>query len=597
MRKVFRYLVFLFVILQTIYNVTGDCLNNLRIVNNGDSSALTLGWDYKCGQCSQCEIEEVNKITFKIYWEHEKWLACDVKKNNRSKGPGEGHTDIEGSLDNDNYFQVDIPIRLFPYSLYKLTVKALPNYIIKRRSRPEEKYLDAETNQGIPEIAPSRSLSLEDPRPTSNSLKFNWNEPEQSKCEYFNAELDGYLYEFKGTSDWNRDHVENKSTTEHWKLFQGLMPFSAYSLNVYVKTVTGEYNSNLPLTLMASTKSADKASAPRNLKITEINDGSQHLASWLPSYPPTGQIGHYSIQWKEAHSNAWIGSRSIDVYPPFKECQKQDHYTINSYEKRLCHPINITNEISNYKNITYRMIAFNSGSVEPSDPSKAVFPIPDDTGELNAGFLILYVVIGIAALLLLVLIIVCICNRRKYSKVPDYESRPSIIIDHRRNSHPTSVPMPPPHSPPRISRNGSNLSNRSGNTASIQDIKLNSMGRPPSITTQPLPPIPGSEPLYEELPQDKVPDKTDTHDSSKELASTTILDEDGYLPPKALKKGQEYDSEDNDDEYLKPTFGKFQRIDSRDLSPPHEQPPPIPIQSYSQVPQQQQNYSNHEEKC
>ena len=63
--------------------------------------------------------------------------------------------------------------------------------------------------------------------------------------------------------------------------------------------------------------------------------------------------------------------------------------------------------------------------------------------------------------------------------------------------------MPPPHSPPRISRNGSNLSNRSGNTASIQDIKLNSMGRPPSITTQPLPPIPGSEPLYEELPQDK----------------------------------------------------------------------------------------------
>ena len=97
-----------------------------------------------------------------------------------------------------------------------------------------------------------------------------------------------------------------------------------------------------------------------------------------------------------------------------------------------------------------------------------------------------------------------------------------------------------------------------------------------------------------------VPGKTnaDTHDSSKELASTTILDEDGYLPPKALKKGQEYDSEDNDDEHLKPTFGKFQRIDSRDLSPPHEQPPPIPIQSYSQVPQQhQQNYSNHEEKC
>ena len=85
------------------------------------------------------------------------------------------------------------------------------------------------------------------------------------------------------------------------------------------------------------------------------------------------------------------------------------------------------------------------------------------------------------------------------------------------------------------------------------------------------------------------------------MPSTTILDEDGYLPPKALKKdGQSYDSEDNDDEYLKPTFGKFQRIDSRDLSPPHEQPPPIPVQSYvpvSQKQQQQQNYSNHGENC
>ena len=92
----------------------------------------------------------------------------------------------------------------------------------------------------------------------------------------------------------------------------------------------------------------------------------------------------------------------------------------------------------------------------------------------------------------------------------------------------------------------------------------------------------------------------DTHDSSKQVPSTTILDEDGYLPPKALKKSQSYDSEDNDDEYLKPTFGKFQRIDSRDLSPPHEQPPPIPVQSYvpvSQKQQQQQNYSNHGENC
>ena len=67
------------------------------------------------------------------------------------------------------------------------------------------------------------------------------------------------------------------------------MPFSGYSLNVFVKTVKGEYNPDLPLTLTADTKSADIASVPRNFKVTEFGDGSQLLASWLPPYPPTGQ--------------------------------------------------------------------------------------------------------------------------------------------------------------------------------------------------------------------------------------------------------------------------------------------------------------------
>ena len=49
--------------------------------NNNDATNLTLGWDYTCGQCQQCNIGEASTITFKIYWIHEEWLACDVKKN------------------------------------------------------------------------------------------------------------------------------------------------------------------------------------------------------------------------------------------------------------------------------------------------------------------------------------------------------------------------------------------------------------------------------------------------------------------------------------------------------------------------------------
>ena len=63
--------------------VNGDCLQNLSIVKNQNDNAnsLTLGWEYKCGQCSQCDTEEVNMIKFKIYWEHQEWMACDIKKN------------------------------------------------------------------------------------------------------------------------------------------------------------------------------------------------------------------------------------------------------------------------------------------------------------------------------------------------------------------------------------------------------------------------------------------------------------------------------------------------------------------------------------
>ena len=107
----------------------------------------------------------------------------------------------------------------------------------------------------------------------------------------------------------------------------------------------------------------------------------------------------------------------MSVYKPVKECQRQDYLTINEYDKRLCHPLNVTKGISNYENITYRVLAYNTGSSEASDPSKAVFPIPDETGELNTGFLILYIIIGVIGLVLIIFVIICICNKRKYSKV------------------------------------------------------------------------------------------------------------------------------------------------------------------------------------
>ena len=57
-------------------------------------------------------------------------------------------------------------------------------------------------------------------------------------------------------------------------------------------------------------------------------------------------------------------------------------------------------------------------------------------------------------------------------------------------------------------------------------------------------------------------------------------EDDDYLKPRTHPTNKTEES-NPEDEYLKPTFGHFERIDSRDLSPPTELPPAIPMQSYS----------------
>ena len=67
------------------------------------------------------------------------------------KGPGKGHTDFDKDLDVQNHFQIQVPERLHPYSKYKFSIKALPSYKVKGRSRtrPEEIFLNVETKQGM----------------------------------------------------------------------------------------------------------------------------------------------------------------------------------------------------------------------------------------------------------------------------------------------------------------------------------------------------------------------------------------------------------------------------------------------------------------
>ena len=69
----------------------------------------------------------------------------------RERGPGKDDTEIK----NEN----QITIRnLHPYSKYKLKIRPMPIYKIKKRVRPEEpEDLFEDTLQGLPDVAPSKS--------------------------------------------------------------------------------------------------------------------------------------------------------------------------------------------------------------------------------------------------------------------------------------------------------------------------------------------------------------------------------------------------------------------------------------------------------
>jgi len=73
-------------------------------------------------------------------------------------------------------------------------------------------------------------------------------------------------------------------------------------------------------------------------------------------------------------------------------------------------------------------------------------------------------------------------------------------------------------------------------------------------------------------------------DDNDYLAPTTNAIRPNTINNLFRKSCSDIDPENNGNEYLAPTFNQFDRIDSRDLSPPHERPPPIPMQSYIPLP-------------
>lgn len=571
--------------------VGGSCLKSLQVYNS-TATSITVQWNYFCTQ-------SVNHVLYKVYYEHVEWKACSTNRHDSSRGKGRGNREV--------YDITSVTLtNLHPYSVYKLTVKALPEYNTIPAGRPpipDEEDKIAETVQGVPEVRPVPSsipISVE-----SDNIRFYWRPPPATECEKFNSKLDGFSYILKGIDVWNVGESHEGTTADTSMLFRGLKPYSDYILFVYSANEEGTYNDNFPFKIPAETAASEVAEVPRNLKAYSQVDGEtyQHHVTWLPPYPPTGILGHYNLRWKRPDTQVWLGTVDVDPNLSGDLCANVSSTTSGSkYEQPLCYsmtPSDYDSVTSKMANLTFQVSAFNAKSSVRSRWSAEVnSEVLDDAVDPSPNMIAVIVIASVVSVLLLILLvtfIACQCNKKKrYKNVPNYV--PSNNVELRQLPPPAWTPPSP------------NTTNRQSSLTSAKYqhllLPVDSQGSRRSIQELPLPPLPPykTEPLYEELspetllsrkePTDvievtfnvnemnrsKSSSVNDQEDDGDFLKPTNEDSDDGYLTPRMSKS---LNNDEDEDEYLKPTFNQFERINSRDLSPPTEMPPPIPMESYA----------------
>ena len=377
-------------------------------------------------------------------------------QDNTRGGAGKGHLEV------NNQFEVNIP-NLHPFSIYKIEVKALPN--TDEHYIPEELNVIGETAPGIPNVSPLASSSRIPTGVKEDYLKFYWGAPQDSKCEHFNAKLDGYHVILKGLSAWNKEYRHEDQVPgigEISKEFHGLLPFSNYNLYVYVLTASGDWNPDLFQTIYAETLASENVPPPRDLTVTTSEDG-YHL-TWLPPYPPTGVVTKYSLRWKSPGSEFWL--KSVEVLPGSSLCHNSQEVSQSTFDKKICHTL--PSSEFDMDNVTFQVSAFNAGFSKNGQWSALAYPEVGKNGQFgqNVGIIIIAIIAAVVLISIIVLISVkCIKRNNRYKNVPNY-SRAStgnpaggaIALNNRNSSGSGSI-LPPPWTPPSPRRQPSINSN------------------------------------------------------------------------------------------------------------------------------------------
>ena len=254
----------LLVIKSDVFAVQTICFKNIK-VKEKYATTLTLTWEFSCSNIS------IN--AYKIYYQHEDWLACPDKKS-----------DTRNTIQKSGLFVVTNETNtvmlntLHPYSEYKVTIKAVTSNFVERYndSNPINR-MEAvryfNTSQFFPGVHPEL-LRHDDVNEDNDTILFTWSPPSFLKCSNFNGKIIGYQYEFKFADGCNLEKEESGGMGDPIYEFFKDDPIVNYTLLVYAENELGEINTQLPLIINGSSDditTIKKYYTPQNINAI-VND-------------------------------------------------------------------------------------------------------------------------------------------------------------------------------------------------------------------------------------------------------------------------------------------------------------------------------------
>ena len=240
-----------------------NCLQNLALKRKLPTT-LTLTWEMSCSN--------VSIRAYKIYYEHQDWLACPDKKmdtrNVRQKS---------GLFVVNNDTNVVVLSPLHPYSEYKVSIKAIIHNRVEISNNSNlinalEVIGYFNTSQFFPNVQPESTS--DNVNEDNDTILFTWSPPSSLKCSDFNGKIVGYEHVFKFTDGCNTEKDETRGTSDPIFEFFKDTAIINYTLLVYAENQYGMINTKLPLIISGSSDNIATIKeyySPQNV-LAELND-------------------------------------------------------------------------------------------------------------------------------------------------------------------------------------------------------------------------------------------------------------------------------------------------------------------------------------